>query len=101
MSVQAGECRLNLAEETAAEMSELLSKLREAMPQTQLVLMAPLPKGEYWPNRCTPAFRVFKEALQVLLHPHALLPERFFHRRCSESAAHWLLRLLSQGLRHP
>lgn len=51
-------------------MSELLYELREVMPQTQLVLMAPLPKGEYWPNRCTPAFCVFNEALQVLPHPH-------------------------------
>ena len=62
---------MDLAEETAAGMSELLYELREAMPQTQLVLMAPLPKGEYWPNRCTPGFRIFKDALQVLVHlPH-------------------------------
>ena len=67
--VQAGECRVDLAEETAAEMSDLLDELRETMPEAQLVLMAPLPKGEYWPNRCTPAFRVFSETLQVLFHP--------------------------------
>ena len=60
---------MDLAEETANEMSALLYELREALPQTQLVLMAPLPKGEYWPNRCTPAFRVFSRALQVIAHP--------------------------------
>lgn len=63
--VQVGECRLAWAEENAAVMTALLRELRKALPRTRIVLLAPLPKGEYWPNRCTPAFQVFNRALQV------------------------------------
>ena len=63
--VQVGECRLPWAEENAAVMTALLRELRKALPRTRIVLLAPLPKGEYWPNRCTPAFQIFNRALQV------------------------------------
>ena len=63
--LQAGKCQIPLAEESAAEMTALLRALRKRLPRTQMVLLAPLPQGEFWPNRCTPAFRVFNNALQV------------------------------------
>ena len=89
---------MDLAEETAAEMSELLDELREAMPETQLVLMAPLPKGEYWPNRCTPAFRAFSETLQVLFRPKQCMT---YPPQCLKIAQRagllWLLPLMKAG----
>ena len=63
--LQAGDCQIPLAEESAAEMTALLRALRKRLPRTQIVLLAPLPKGDFWPNRCTPAFRVFNDALEV------------------------------------
>lgn len=66
MCAQAGDCRLALAEESAAEVTRLLQGLRAALSSARILLLAPLPKGEYWPNRCTPAFRAFSQALQVL-----------------------------------
>lgn len=47
-------------------MRELLEFVREALPATRIVVLAPLPKGDYWPNRCTPAFDLFNANLQVI-----------------------------------
>ena len=63
--LQAGDCQIPFAEESAAEMTALLRALRKRLPRAQIVLLAPLPKGDFWPNRCTPAFRVFNDALEV------------------------------------
>ncbi len=64
--MQSGECALPAAEEAAASMRELLEFVRSALPATRIVVLAPLPKGDYWPNRCTPAFDLFFANLQVI-----------------------------------
>ena len=46
-------------------MTALLRALRKRLPRAQIVLLAPLPKGDFWPNRCTPALPVFNDALEV------------------------------------
>lgn len=53
------------ATEAAEEMARLVRHVREALPTARIVLQAPLPKGDYWPNRCTPAFELFNGRLQV------------------------------------
>jgi hypothetical protein len=63
--VQSGECAVPAAEESAAQMREALQFLRESLPDARIVALAPLPKGDYWPNRCTPAFDIFNANLQV------------------------------------
>ena len=63
--MQSGECALPAAEEAAAKMRAVLEFVRGALPATRIVALAPLPKGDYWPNRCTPAFDIFNANLQV------------------------------------
>ena len=46
-------------------MGETLDYLRQALPEARIVLQAVLPKGDTWPNRCTPAIDHFNAALQV------------------------------------
>ncbi|CAL8463966.1 g3501 [Coccomyxa elongata] len=65
-----GECALPAAEEAAAAMRELLEFVREALPATRIVALAPLPKGDYWPNRCTPAFDLFNANLRAVAGEH-------------------------------
>ncbi|BDA49069.1 probable platelet-activating factor acetylhydrolase IB subunit beta at C-terminar half [Coccomyxa sp. Obi] len=65
-----GECALPAAEEAAAAMLELLEFVREALPATRIVVLVPLPKGDYWPNRCTPAFDLFNANLQAIAGEH-------------------------------
>ncbi len=46
-------------------MGETLDYLRQALPEARVVLQAVLPKGDTWPNRCTPAIDHFNAALKV------------------------------------
>lgn len=46
-------------------MGETLDYLRQALPEARIVLQAVLPKGDTWPNRCTPAIDHFNAALKV------------------------------------
>ncbi len=65
--VQTGECALPAAAESAEVMAAAVAHVRQALPSARIVLQAPLPKGDFWPNRCTPAFDLFNGRLQVRL----------------------------------
>ena len=105
--LQAGDCQFPLAEESAAEVTALLRGLRRRLPQTRMVLLAPLPKGDSWPNRCMPAFRVFNDALQVN-HPFILrgvcsiiapgAPKICTHRLCDPAAVSTDVSLMTKSL---
>lgn len=63
--LQSGECALADANATIAQMAEAVRHVRRSLPAARLVLQGVLPKGDYWPNRCSPAIDAFNGALQV------------------------------------
>jgi hypothetical protein len=62
---QSGECALADANATAAQMAAAVRHVRRCLPGARLVLQAVLPKGDYWPNRCSAAIDSFNGVLQV------------------------------------
>lgn len=62
---QSGDCGVAAARESAERMRETLVFVRQALPAARVVVQALLPKGDFWPNRCTPAFDAFNTELQV------------------------------------
>ncbi|BDA44584.1 probable platelet-activating factor acetylhydrolase IB subunit beta at C-terminar half [Coccomyxa sp. Obi] len=61
-----GECTNELGTKVAEGIKGILSDLHNRLPSTHLVIMALLPKGEVWPNRCSGAIDTANEALQNL-----------------------------------
>ncbi|CAL8463192.1 g2726 [Coccomyxa elongata] len=61
-----GECTNELGTKVAEGIKGILADLHERLPSTHLVIMALLPKGEVWPNRCSGAIDTANEALHSL-----------------------------------
>ncbi|BDA47685.1 probable platelet-activating factor acetylhydrolase IB subunit beta [Coccomyxa sp. Obi] len=59
-----GNCTLQSAAETAAGIMEVNSLLHSELPQTHILNLAVLPKGEVWPNRCSDAILAVNSDLE-------------------------------------
>lgn len=60
-----GNCTVKSAQETAAGILEINSLLRAELPETHILSLAVLPKGEVWPNRCSDAILTVNAELEV------------------------------------
>ncbi len=63
-----GNCTLKSAAETAAGVIEINTLLHSELPQTHILNLAVLPKGEVWPNRCSDAILAVNSDLEVCSH---------------------------------
>ncbi|KAK9907995.1 hypothetical protein WJX75_001192 [Coccomyxa subellipsoidea] len=61
-----GECTNELGAKVASGIEDILTDLHSQLPATHIIIMAILPKGEVWPNRCSGAINTANEALQSL-----------------------------------
>jgi hypothetical protein len=52
---------------TETRIMDMIKYLRGAYPHTHLVLMSILPKGEGWPNLCTPAIMSINRTLKAFM----------------------------------
>lgn len=62
----AGECTVETGQKVADQMQTLLDEFHQHLPSTHIVVMAILPKGEVWPNRCSEAIDEANTRIQGL-----------------------------------
>ncbi len=62
-----GNCTVRSAQETARSVMNINMLLHLELPETHIVSLAILPKGETWPNRCSEAILTVNAELQVWL----------------------------------
>ena len=60
-----GNCSARSAQETAQSILEINTVLHAELPSTHILMLAVLPKGEQWPNRCSDSILSVNAELQV------------------------------------